>query len=208
MIIIIGNQKGGVGKSTLTTLLANYLVLEKQADIIILDMDYQDTVFARWEDDKKMYSNDPLYEVRKMDLEEYSKFSKTLQEVKGEGHILMDMPGKLDDDNMLTAIKDADLIICPFAYEKTIFQSTVFYSKVAKAVNPNIKIVYLPMRIKSSVKYETETQVKDLLANYGTIAPKISERVALERIDSFSISSEAQVIIAEPFEYIYNEYLV
>jgi len=208
MKIIIANQKGGVGKSTITTLLANYLVLDKKASVVILDMDYQETVFARWQGDKELYSNDPLYEVMKVDLEEYPKISKALEEVKGEGHILLDTPGKLDDDNMLAVLKDADLIICPFAYEKSIFESSLFFSKVAHHVNPDIKMVYLPMRIKGSVKYDTENQVKEALAAYGTIAPKISERVALERIDSVSISSEARAIIQEPFDYIYNDYIV
>jgi len=208
MKIIIANQKGGVGKSTVTTLLANYLVLDKKENIIILDMDYQETVFARWEEDKQMYSNEPLYEVMKVDLEEYSKYSKALNEVKTEGHILLDTPGKLDDDNMLAILKDADLIICPFAYEKTIFESSLFFSKVAHHVNPKIKIVYLPTKIKGTVKYETEGKVKEILSAYGTIAPKIPDRVALERIDTVSIGTEARSLIQEPFDYIYNSYLV
>jgi len=208
MKIIVANQKGGVGKSTITTLLANYLVLDKKANIIILDMDYQETVFARWTGDKELYSNDPLYEVMKVDIEEYPKYAKALGEIEGEGHVLLDTPGKLDDDNMLTIIKDADLIVCPFAYEKSIFESSLFFSKVAQHINPDIKIVYLPMRIKGSVKYDTENQVKEILSAYGTIAPKIPERVALERIDSVSISSEVRALIQEPFDYIYNQYIV
>jgi chromosome partitioning protein len=207
MKIIIANQKGGVGKSTITTLLANYLVLDKKANIIVLDMDYQQTVFDRWEGDKQMYSNEPLYEVMKLDIEEYPKYVKALDQIEGQGHVLLDTPGKLDDDNMLAIIKDADLVVCPFAYEKSIFESSLFFSKVAQHVNPEIKIVYLPSRIRGSVKYETEDQVRKVLATYGTIAPKIPERVALERIDSVSISSEARALIQESFDYIYKEYI-
>jgi len=207
MKIIIGNQKGGVGKSTIATLLANYLVLEKKATVILFDMDYQETVFNRWERDKGIYSNEPLYEVMKMDIEEYPKYSKGLDEIKGEAHLIMDLPGRLDDENMLPIIKEADLIICPIAYEQTVFESTLFFSKVAQHVNPEVKIVYLPMRIKGSVKYETESQVREVLSTFGTIAPKIPERVALERIDSVSISTEARALIQEPFEYIYNQYI-
>ena len=39
MNIIIGNQKGGVGKTTHGILLSNYLVLHKQKDLLILDLD-------------------------------------------------------------------------------------------------------------------------------------------------------------------------
>ena len=208
MKIIVANQKGGVGKSTVTMLLANYLVLDKKENIIILDMDYQETVFARWAGDKQLYANEPLYEVMKLDMEQYPQYAQALEQVKGEGHVLLDTPGQLDDDNMLAILRDADLVICPFAYEKSIFESSLFFSKVAQHVNPAVKIVYLPMRIKGTVKYETEDQVRAVLAAYGTIAPKIPERVALERIDSVSISSEARSLIQEPFDYIYNQYMI
>jgi len=207
MKILIGNQKGGVGKSTITTLLANYLVLDQKQQVIVFDMDFQDTVFARWERDKELYSNDSLYEVMKMDIEKYPQYSKGLEQVKDQAHLLMDLPGRLDDDNFLTILKEADLIICPIAYEQSIFESSFFFSKVARHVNPSVKIVFLPTRIKGSVKYEIETKVREALAEYGEIAPKINERVALERIDSVSISTDARAIIQEPFDFIYNKYI-
>ena len=208
MKILIANQKGGVGKSTIATLLANYLVLEKKASVIVFDMDFQDTVFARWERDKGLYSNEPLYEVMKLDIEEYPKYAKGLEEIKDQAHLIMDLPGRLDDENILPIIKEADLIICPIAYEQSVFESTMFFSQVAQHVNPEVKIVFLPTRIKGSVKYETEDKVREALSAYGPIAPKIPERVALERIDSVSISSEAKALVQEAFEYIYNQYLM
>lgn len=207
MKILIANQKGGVGKSTITTLLANYLVLEKKAHVIVFDLDFQDTVFARWERDKELYSNDPLYEVMKMDINEYPKYASGLDQIKNEAHLIMDLPGRLDDDNLLTIIKDADLIVCPIAYEQSIFESSWFFSKVARHVNPNVKIVFLPSRIKGSVKYEIENKVREALAEYGPIAPKVPDRVALERIDSFSISSDAKLIIQDSFDYIYTNFI-
>jgi len=207
MKILIANQKGGVGKSTIATLLANYLVLEKSSTVIVFDMDFQDTVFSRWERDKTLYSNEPLYEVMKLDIDEYPKYSKGLEEIKGEAHLIMDLPGRLDDENLLPIIREADLIICPIAYEQSVFESTLFFSKVAQHVNPEVKIVFLPCRIKGGVKYETEAKVREALSSFGPIAPKIPERVALERIDSVSISTEAKSLIQEPFDYIYNSYL-
>ncbi|QNF31344.1 ParA family protein (plasmid) [Adhaeribacter swui] len=207
MKILVANQKGGVGKSTITTLLANYLVLEKKAHVIVFDLDFQDTVFARWERDKGLYSNEPLYEVMKMDIDEYPKYAAGLEQIKNEAHLIMDLPGRLDDDNLLAIIKDADLIVCPIAYEQSIFESSLFFSKVARHVNPHVKIVFLPSRIKGSVKYEIQNKVRDALAEYGPIAPKVPERVALERIDSFSISSEAKPIIQEPFDFIYSNFI-
>ncbi|MGE8424221.1 MAG: AAA family ATPase, partial [Sphingobacterium siyangense] len=39
MVILIGNQKGGAGKSTLTLLLANYLTSVHEEKVTVLDMD-------------------------------------------------------------------------------------------------------------------------------------------------------------------------
>src|SRR5690606_9900605 len=49
MVILIGNQKGGAGKSTLTLLLANYLTAAQQRKVTVLDMDYQQSVSAKYE---------------------------------------------------------------------------------------------------------------------------------------------------------------
>ena len=53
--IVFGNQKGGVGKSTIITLFANYLVLEKKEDILFLDMDNQLTSYKRYLEDKETH---------------------------------------------------------------------------------------------------------------------------------------------------------
>lgn len=49
MIIVIGNQKGGAGKSTFTLLLANYLTMVKKRKVCIMDMDYQQSLSAKYE---------------------------------------------------------------------------------------------------------------------------------------------------------------
>ena len=72
MNIIIGNQKGGVGKTTHTILLSNYLALEKQQELLVLDMDFQGSIKTRWEQDLEIYENEPLYEVIQLDLVSFS----------------------------------------------------------------------------------------------------------------------------------------
>ena len=49
MIIIIGNQKGGAGKSTLTLLMANYLTTVKEMPVSVIDMDYQQSIYQKYE---------------------------------------------------------------------------------------------------------------------------------------------------------------
>src|SRR3569623_411242 len=49
MTIIIGNQKGAAGKSTLTMLLANYLTMEKSCAVTVIDMDYQQSIAQKYD---------------------------------------------------------------------------------------------------------------------------------------------------------------
>ncbi|HQS04420.1 MAG TPA: ParA family protein, partial [Daejeonella sp.] len=49
MVILIGNQKGGAGKSTLTLLFANYLATIRKRRVTVLDMDYQQSIASKSE---------------------------------------------------------------------------------------------------------------------------------------------------------------
>ncbi|MFD3002666.1 ParA family protein [Pontibacter toksunensis] len=207
MKIVIANQKGGVGKSTICVLLANYLALDRNEEVVIFDMDQQETVYSKWERDRELYSNDPLYEVLKLDLEDYPKYAADLDALKGETQVIMDMPGRLDDDSILTVIKDADLIICPIAYERSVFESSHVFARVARHLNADSQIVFLPTRLNKSIKYETKEKVREAMASFGEIAPEIAERVALQRIDTVSISTEAREVVQEAFDFIYDKYI-
>ncbi|PRY09042.1 chromosome partitioning protein [Pontibacter ummariensis] len=207
MKIVVANQKGGVGKSTTCILLANYLALEKSESVVIFDMDLQETVYSKWERDRELYANEPLYEVVKLELEDYPGFAKDLDELKGSTQVIIDMPGRLDDDSILAVIKDADLIICPIAYERSVFESSHVFARVARHLNPHNRIVFLPTRLNKSVKYEIKEKVREAMSQLGEIAPEIAERVSLQRIDTVSLSPEAKDVIQNSFDFIYEHYL-
>ncbi|MHA6250057.1 ParA family protein [Pontibacter sp. CAU 1760] len=207
MKIVIANQKGGVGKSTTCVLLANYLALDRNEEVVIFDMDTQETVHSKWERDRELYANEPLYEVLKLDLEDYPKYAADLDALKGQTQVIIDMPGRLDDDSLLAVLKDADLIICPIAYERSVFESSHVFARVARHLNAENKIVFLPTRLNKTIKYETKEKVREVLAAFGEIAPEIAERVALQRIDTVSISSEAREVVQESFDFIYDQYI-
>lgn len=207
MKIVIANQKGGVGKSTICVLLANYLALDKNEEVVIFDMDQQETVYSKWERDRELYENDPLYEVLRLDLEDYPRYAADLDVLKEHTQVLIDMPGRLDDDSILSVLKDADLIICPIAYERSVFESSHVFARVARHLNAANQIVFLPTRLSKTIKYETKEKVREAMAAFGEIAPEIAERVALQRIDTVSISSEAREVVQESLDFIYDRYI-
>ena len=51
MIILVGGEKGGPGKSTIAQNLAAYFVIERSLDVVLVDADAQATT-ADWVDER------------------------------------------------------------------------------------------------------------------------------------------------------------
>jgi chromosome partitioning protein len=205
MNIIIGNQKGGVGKTTHAILLANYLSLEKQKELVILDIDFQGSIKSKWDQDLEIFDNDPLYEVVQLELESFSSIFNKLNDING--YVIIDLPGKIDDNNLVLVFEEADLILCPFSYDKLTFESTIVFAQVIRHINKEVPIIFLPNRLKATVNYSIKNQVNEALSKFGTIAPEIPDRISLQRLDCFTISENALSAIEETYEFIYNDYL-
>ena len=202
MIISIANQKGGVGKTTLSILLSNFLI-EKEKEILIVDFDFQSSFFNEWEQEKKSKELEPPYEVISKELEESNSVVKMVDRLD-DSLIIFDLPGKLDDDNLIPLFHITDLLIVPFAYDKITVQSTLFFIQLVRHIKKDIKLLFVPNRIKSGVKYKTQEQVDNLLSEYGKITEVIPDRVCLQRTSVFSNTKEIQEVVEAPFETIYK----
>jgi len=205
MIIIIGNQKGGAGKSTLTLLLANYLTLNKKCTVTVVDMDYQQSIAQKYEKAKLLENAEP-YQVIAAELEYFPMMQETMMQDKSQV-VLIDLPGKLDDDGLIPVFRSAGLIICPFAYDEFSFESTILFSVVLQKVNPDALIAYVPNRIKANVKYDTQQEVNQQLANFGQITAPIPDRVDFQRINTFQTPLSVFPVIIPVFEKLYNDYI-
>lgn len=205
MVIVFGNQKGGAGKSTLAILFANVLSIAKKKDVFVIDMDYQRTVFSRYKEAKLLDNVEP-YEVLELDLDKYPAIYPEFQK-NPEQIIIIDLPGKLDDDELVPVLKTADVFIIPFHYDKNTFHSTSTFNLVTKALNPTAKKFFIPNRIKSTVKYETEDQINKEFGEYGLVTSKITDSVAIQRTTTKDINPKVLPMIEEAFEEIFKEIL-
>src|ERR1700744_3140863 len=140
MIVIIGNQKGGCGKSTLTLLLANYLTQVQKIKVHVIDMDYQQSLSQKYEKAKQLENKEP-YEVIPASLEHFPVIRELIKNTDGEV-VLIDLPGKLDDDGLIPVFRAADMVLCPFSYDELSFNSTVLFSVVLKKINLDVGIIY------------------------------------------------------------------
>lgn len=196
-VITIGNQKGGVGKTTLSILICNYL--SKKNDLMVVDFDFQGSLVGLWEEQSEQFENDPPYQVLQKSLSEANEVVTFVNSLE-DCFIFYDMPGKIDDNNLLPLYENTDLLIIPFSYDQIAFESTMIFVQVAKELNPNIEMVFIPNRIKSNVKFKTESQVNEILEQYGDILEKIPERVCFQRLSVFGNTQEMENICEATFK--------
>jgi chromosome partitioning protein len=205
MVIIIGNQKGGAGKSTLTVLLANYLTATKNCTVTVLDMDYQQSVSQKFEKAKILENEEP-YQVLSYNLHDFPQMEETLKQ-NPKDIVLIDLPGKLDDDGLIRVFKAAEIAICPFSYDEFSFESTVPFALVLKKINPKVQVLFVPNRIKGNVRYEIKEEVNEQLNQIGRVTQAISDRIDFQRINTFHNSIAVQAVIVPVFEQIFRDHI-
>jgi len=205
MIIIIGNQKGGAGKSTLTLLLANYLTQARNAAVTVIDFDYQQSVAQKYERAKLLENPEP-YVVVAASLEHFPGLKSIMSANAGQV-VLIDLPGKLDDDGLIPVFRSADLVICPFAYDEFSFESTILFSVVLRKINEKVPLVYVPNRVKANVKYETRQDVDEQLSKLGVVTSALPDRVDFQRVNTIMTPIAVMPVVLNAFETIYQAYI-
>jgi len=205
MLIIIGNQKGGAGKSTLTLLLANFLTLVKKRKVTVIDMDYQQSLAQKYER-AKLAETPEHYEIISAGLEHFPSMYAVLSQSR-EHIVIIDLPGKLDDDGLIPVFSSADLVLCPFSYDEFSFDSTVLFSVVLKKINPSGHLVFIPNRVKGNVRYDTAAEVEEQLSKFGKITAPISDRVDFQRTDTAQTPLSLFPVIVPVFDQIYTDHI-
>lgn len=200
MKIIFGNQKGGVGKTSLAILFANYLA-EKNKKVIAIEMDIQKSIATtrRQEVEDGVNLKNP-YEIVYKALSEYPKFAEALRNTNV--NLVIDLPGRLDDPHLVPVLKDADVIVCPFDYDLRSFASTGTFASVVKQLDSQKEIIFIPNRIRANINYELKEAVHKKLSLHGHITHAIPERVALKRLSTFGITEEQKAIVGKIFDLI------
>ena len=74
-----------------------------------------------------------------------------------------------------------------------------------KAIRKNVRILFLPNRVKSTVKYITQKSVKEALNNFGRVTQPITDRIDFQRINTYETPASIIQVVYPLFEYIFNE---
>lgn len=214
MVITFANQKGGVGKSTLALLFANWLI-EKQAKVFVLDLDRQATIYDQRERDKSMFTDQEFkYEILQYEIntpvKEIIATLLQLKEDNKDNYIIIDAPGSLDNNGLIPFLVHVDAVICPFEYENRSLASTgtflLVLQKLLEQYKTNPKQIYLPNKVRINVGLKSEKEqyakIEEIFCQYGVVSPVVKDLACLSRANSIALSKEQKKAIDPCFSWI------
>lgn len=127
-IITFANQKGGVGKSTLCTLFANYLSKQGKR-VLVLDCDVQRSIYKRREQERQSFPGfEWLYNVQEFSLDNEERVVNLMESLrKLNGIVLIDSPGNIIQPGQWFVLNSSDYNIVPLQYEASVITSTMAF---------------------------------------------------------------------------------
>ncbi|WP_159634716.1 ParA family protein [Sphingobacterium composti Ten et al. 2007 non Yoo et al. 2007] len=205
MIILIGNIKGGVGKSTLTLALANYLTQEHRRWVGILDLDFKHCLI-NMQKNTQILQTPSLYTIYDRQKAESINL---LTKIKENPHkiLLIDLPSSIEDAYASEYVSLADVILCPFSYDQFTINATLLFSLVITKLNPRAPCCFIPNRIKNFTKIESKMDIELTLSKFGTIASVIYDRIDFQKLNNIHTPTSLLNLILPTLDSIYHQYL-
>lgn len=212
-IIVFANQKGGVGKTTLSILFANYLNWKKKK-VVLIDADNQHSASAVRKDDETFMGEAAPYAIQEISLQDGDYVEKVMANAKQfDGTVVIDCPGSISDEGISAVFASADIVVIPFEFEDISMKATTDFIKVLNNVRIKYRykceLMMVPNKVQLS--YGTASEIaswKTALSSYtiaGDVLPKIVHRAQLKRIDTYNITPAQREVVKETFEKIINK---
>lgn len=210
-IIVFANQKGGVGKSTLCILLANYLVHWKKS-VCVIDTDLQQSATMQRQIDTQQFGEEVPYEIQPFSISDPATMQQLMENAQEfDGYVLFDAPGNIKDDGLAVMLAYADAIVCPYEYEtKSLISTQVFISVLEqiKNLNPGMsaKLFLVPNKVDTRIgtadewKKWQEHEVE--FSKFGLITPRAAYRAQMRRVNTFCTEDDLKQAVYHTFVFI------
>ena len=207
-ILVLANQKGGVGKSTLAILMANHLASNGKK-VGVLELDVQRSLSKKRKTDLECFGeeelNYPIQYVEPGSVGEATQLVSKLQAADDDNIFIVDLPGKMDDDILAPFLIAANYIVCPFQYEAMCLESTTTFILVMQKLMQcgcAPKIFFCPNNIDQRIGTKAELdgwqKVDEKMMAYGFVAPRIKAAADMKRINTYA-NTPKQEEVAERF---------
>jgi chromosome partitioning protein len=214
IIITFANQKGGVGKTTLCTLFANYLVAHRKK-VLVIDCDVQQTISFRRKADLQKYKDVTIpYNIQPFNIANVQNVQSLMTNLrKMQGIILIDAPGNLTQQGLIPIFANSDYVICPFQYEVTSINATAtfisFIYKIRVKLSKNVAQLFLvdnshDKRFGKKEELELWSMTEKRFSEYGQVTPMVEYRAEMRRYTTLYLMKTQETIISPAFDFIYN----
>ncbi len=211
-VISVANSKGGVGKSTITILLASALAKQKKKKVLIMDTDSQESVSKWYNTQKSFYESEPLVEVERIMVNHVQMYLQKF----GEDYdiIFIDVPRMTEGDREATnaqLLYYCDSILIPVLGSQFDVQSTKsFYNivKDAEAKKKELDYDYTVYAFMNRVNTRSENSEARELVRSNLKIPMLEEEI--RDLKLFTTPSLFESILdtkkgKERFEPFFNE---
>ena len=189
MIIVVGNQKGGVGKSTLTV---NLAVTWQQAgkSVVIVEADPSVFTVSTWADDREEASLPPILTVKKT-----GKLKEALRNLDQQYEVvLVDLPGK-DSPEMRSALLAADLFLIPSQPTQADIDATINLAPIVEAVGEYNEEMKTAVVINRLTTHARSTELADATEALGQAFETIFPEAVYDRKAFRSSLSEGKSVV-------------
>lgn len=166
MIILIGSQKGGCGKSTTAVNICAVLA-GRGHDVMLVDADRQCTA-ANWAMDRN--ENEKLAKVHC--IQKYENIRETLLDLdKRYQYVVVDAAGR-DSRELRTGMTAAHILVVPFRPSQPDLDTLPNMQEIivqAKDLNPNLKVYGLITMAPTNPAIHEEADARECLNDYPEI---------------------------------------
>ena len=168
MILLIGSQKGGCGKSTTAASICAELAAQGK-DVVLVDADRQSTA-ANWAADRQ--GNEVLPVVHC--IQKYDNIRQTLLDLdKRYGFVVVDAAGR-DSRELRTGMTAADVLLVPFRPSQPDLDTLPYMQELITQVrdlNPGLRVFGLLTMNPTNPSIHEEAEAREYLQDFPAIQP-------------------------------------
>lgn len=209
MILMLGSQKGGCGKSTMAVNVCAELARRKK-DVVLVDADRQSTA-ANWTMDRANNPNLPVVHC----VQKYENIRDTLLDLdKRYEYVVVDSAGR-DSRELRTGMTAAHILLVPFRPSQPDLDTLSNLQDIvlqAKDLNPSLQVFALITMAPTNPIIQETKEAKAYLQDYpdfkllGTVIrdrkiyrDAISEGMGVVEMNNAKAAAEIQLLIQEVF---------
>lgn len=168
MILLLGGEKGGTGKSTLATNLAAWLA-QQGGDVLLVDTDRQRTA-ANWVDRRNRLAETPTVHC----TERHGNVFQSLRDlVKRYEQVIVDAGGR-DSEELRTALVAAQVVYVPLKASQPDLETSRHMNeivKLARGMNPHLVARVLICMAPTHPAITETAEARELLTELPELQP-------------------------------------